>query len=109
MPKMLTVEYDSMNGIVCSDGMVEHQTNAELQIFRSWKKDREIMTTNFLMVTYLRVLVSRGDIKPDEIRFKFGDDIITCDKNGRLSHWPKGFCDMWDNYLDELLQWNGAR
>lgn len=100
---MLTIVYDPINGIVCSDGMVEAQMNAEIQIFRNWKGDRKIMVTHNLMVTYLRVLVKRKVISPDEIVFNFGDETILCDANGKLSAWPKGFCDMWDNYLDELV------
>jgi len=56
-----------------------------------------------MLVLSARVLIKRGILDYKEVKFKFKEEFIYCDKNGRLSQWPEGFCDCYENYLIELL------
>jgi hypothetical protein len=50
------------------------------------------------------VLVLRGEISHEDMIFEFNGEAITIDADGKLSHYPKGFVDWYDNFFDELLR-----
>lgn len=63
-----------------------------------------LMTSQALVVDYVRLAVAEGRIHHKKVQFRFENYEIDIDKCGRLSHWPKGFCDYTDNILTSLLE-----
>lgn len=61
--------------------------------------DTAIIATN-VQLNELRIGVKLKQIEPFEIQFN--DITITCNSNGTLNNWPKGFFDIEDNQLDIL-------
>jgi len=44
-----------------------------------------------LVITYLRLMILRKLIKPEEMEFRFGNDVMLCDDHGMLDWHPQGF------------------
>ena len=38
-----------------------------------------------------------------EVQFEFEGEVLTPNKDGRLEHWPNGFCNYFDNWLIRIL------
>ncbi|AND75076.1 hypothetical protein pf16_153 [Pseudomonas phage pf16] len=95
---MLTVVYDPINGTAVTDG------NAEAFAANVLKSGLEQVTVgNTIMIDMFRVLVVRGTIKHTDLKFKYGDVVLSVHENGRLPVWPQGFCDTPEGLLLELL------
>lgn len=71
-----------------------------------------IAVGNALIIQEIRVRVKNGEIDPKTIRFSHGSDLnapdtdIYIDKDGMLDWWPKGFCDLAEEQLIQLLGWD---
>jgi hypothetical protein len=63
------------------------------------------ITSQELMVGYVRLMIRRGIIPHDQVVFWYKDYRLHPDKNARIREWPKGFCDHNDNILMELLDY----
>ncbi len=100
---MINVVY-SKNGNVVSDANLEAWAK---QTIKDHKKFGTIDVTvgTSIMVDMLRALIVRKKVHYSEINFfnsKKGIPITT-NEFGRLSSWPKGFCDKEEALLFELL------
>ena len=62
-----------------------------------------LVVNNELMIYAFRILVKRGVIPHNNIVFKFKEQVIRLDRNGRIECYPHGFSDTLDNILMELL------
>jgi len=71
-------------------------------------KDYELPVCTETMVLSLRVLASKGIIPYNELVFVFEGEEITVSEGGRIKKWPKGFCDIQLDMIDELLSWNNS-
>jgi hypothetical protein len=60
-----------------------------------------VSTDNFINAA--RVHICRGVIPHDQVVFLFDGMELRPDSDGRLDHWPRGFCDFTDRWLMELL------
>jgi hypothetical protein len=102
----LIIDYNK-EGVCLPDEIIESFIEEFLydENFKEDTSDTEchLLVANELIITAFRVKVLSGEIPHTQIVFKFEDQIIKINKDGRLAHWPKGFCDHNDNYLDQLL------
>jgi hypothetical protein len=96
---MLTIEYDSLNGIPVADGMAEMLV---LDMFKRGFTHYKTGSENLILAT--RALIADGKLPHTEIQFLFKGEIIKPDKYGRSLEWPVGFCDCINDWLSRLLQ-----
>jgi len=95
---MITIEYNP-TGEAVPDGeaeqfvrdLVEH-ANKHVSV------EKSVSTQN--VITAARVLKKEEGIA---VQFKFEDEILVPDDDGRLSDWPDGFADFFDIILMRLL------
>jgi hypothetical protein len=73
--------------------------------YKSHMKEVIYVSTSNIIIA-LRVLVKRGTIKHTDIIFEFNGEIITINSYGKMSHYPDGFIDWNELFLDELLDSN---
>jgi hypothetical protein len=64
----------------------------------------ELTTSSNLVVDSFRVQVARGEIDHKNLTFEYEGEIITVDRDVRLSHWPIGFCGHGDRALSEIVR-----
>lgn len=94
---MLTVIYDAINGTAVTDG------NAETYVKNVLGSGVEQVTVgNEVVINAFRVMVARGVVQSNDIRFMIRDVIITLSPSGRLSACPEGFCDVNLDLMCEL-------
>lgn len=103
MPKLLQVRYipNDENIEKVSDG------NAEKFVLDKISKIVEsavLLTSQEMVIDWVRIAVSRGLIDHQEVEFLYKDYIMLVDRFGRLDWWPQGFCDYKDNILAELIE-----
>lgn len=103
---MLTVIYDKDSDSTPDHLAAQTAENAIKAYLEKPGVDQEFSTSSFIMVEAFRVMVVRGKLKHTELEFEFEDQTITVDERVQLSSWPKGFCDIFDNFLSELLGWS---
>lgn len=98
---MLTLEYHP-DGICVPD--VKTMETAESFVQRANEADvmHEIKFSQAMILDAFRVLIKRGVVDHSLVTFKFQGQLIRANSSGRLSHWPRGFCDRTDDYLMEL-------
>jgi hypothetical protein len=94
---MKTIEY-STDGLAVADRKAEEVARAFLKSDDSYIK---VSTDNF--VTAVRALIHEKLIPHTEVEFLFKGTKLPPNKNGRLSHWPLGFCDVHEDLLSRLL------
>ncbi len=70
------------------------------------KRTFTYVTNSSLFVYAVRTLVKEGVIPLDEVTLQFNGTNLEMDRQGRIKHWPDGFCDVWDRFLSRLLDWN---
>jgi len=102
----LTVEYDPMAGYVFKDGEAQGWVDDILHHALNKFEDRDdwvVTVSSALLIDYFRLRLAQGIIAPDQIQFKFNDEILKTNKYGTLERWPKGFCDKTTDILEELL------
>lgn len=100
---MLTITYDPTNGKVVSDGLIKDWAD---KIVEDYKEliDMNITVGSGVMIDATRVLIMKGKLNYKEMVYRFKGHNLKVDKNGELSAWPKGFCDVHNNILAELIK-----
>lgn len=95
---MIKIEFQANNfNVAVPDGGAQAWAEDVAQ-----KGNGYYITSNHLCIYHIRLLVQQGTINHNNVEFIFEDRVISVNKNGRLNHWPKGFCDHIDNVLCEL-------
>lgn len=66
-----------------------------------------VSTENFILAA--RCIIYESGMPHDEVEFSFSrfyliNETIKIDVNGRLSHYPKGFCTEYETWLCRLLE-----
>lgn len=99
---MKTIEY-APDGLAFGDASVEREAKAFLTLVCVFPEDHtiKVSTENFILA--VRVLIYEGFIPHDQVEFLFDGVRLQPDKNGRLQHWPNGFCNTNKNLLMRLL------
>ncbi len=96
---MITIEY-SEEGKACSDFDCEKYIK-NLKDLESL--DRKYTTSSSIVILAIRAAIARGELDFTKIQFKFDDHILQPDKDGRMEYWPRGFCDIDFNFMDDIL------
>lgn len=98
----LTVRYlpDDNELQLVADGKAEEYVKNIIESSDGWVV---LLTSQELVVNYVRLFVTRGLIAPSQVTFLFKDYEMFVDKFGHLDWWPAGFCDYNDKILEGLL------
>jgi len=99
----LTLVYDANSGFNLCDGRSEAWVDTYLDIFLEDKKDQRIVIGSALLIDFFRLRLAQGVIKTDQIEFIFNNQVLNHNKHGRIEHWPKGFCDIPIEPMEQLL------
>jgi len=113
----LVIRYDPENGTPVADAKAEAFVTIHTKIeampeidvnFAAGSPEREAFMADAHLtvstenaVNAARCLRKEGDL--DSLVFLYGDEILVCDRNGRLDRWPEGFCDATGNWLVRLV------
>ena len=94
------------NGISLPDEKIDEFLNSYFKNINF--KDNSDVThylsiSNELVILALRCKIMKEEIDNTKIEFRFKDNIMTCDGNGRFNYFPEGFCESFNKYLDILL------
>ena len=103
---MLKVYYTGSN--VYADSECEEEAIKTVEKFHKYYKpkniDYEVCFASGLVISYLRVVVLRGLIDPDDIQFLYNNTVMICDKYGTLDWWAPNFdIPTNDAILNELV------
>lgn len=100
---MLIITYDPIDGEVVSDGLIKNWAD---KIVEDYKEviNMSITVGSGVMIDATRVLIMKKKLNYKEVNYRFKGLNLKVDKNGRLPVWPVGFCDVYDNILEELLE-----
>lgn len=102
--KRLTIHYcpnDDELIKICDGKSEEYVRNL---IEGSKRVNTVILTSQEIIINWVRVFICEGLINHDDVDFIFEDKIMFADTYGHLNYWPKGFCDYTDNILERLLK-----
>ena len=101
---MINIKY-AKYGQVVSDHMLEDWGGALVERFKK-EPNFGITVGAETMVTMVRVLIVRGELKHTDVVFHDGSsyDELTVNEYGNLKVWPPGFCDKTINLMVELLE-----
>lgn len=96
---VLTIEYDALTGTPVADGMCE-----ELVLDMYCRGFTHFKTGSDNLILATRALIAEGILPNTEIQFKFKDQIMKPDSDGRFSEWPNGFCDCSSDWLMRIMK-----
>lgn len=101
---MLTVEYCKEGEVVSDFDVVSFVQN----IIQDLKQgvDKEIKVSTSDVIHQIRLKVAQGGIRYDDIQFKYKDEILIVDKDGRMPHYPQGFADIDMDICDGIMNAN---
>lgn len=92
---ILRIEY-CPEGEAVSDFAVE-------EWFEGVRNGGDFKVSTTLPVSRVRVAVCEGDLPPEDVVFVYKELVQSPTRNGRLYHWPQGFCDAEAALLKRLL------
>ena len=99
----LIIEYNAKHGYAVPDGHTEYYVDTIIANFLKQEEDMVVSVATALFVDFFRVRLAGGAIKPDQIEFMFENKVLEHDRYGTLRHWPKGFCDIPIEPMEQLL------
>lgn len=101
---MFTIIYDpTRNDLAVGDVEARVVANKIAIMVHAHTTDDHTTVSNELVIQAIRELLCKDIIDHDSIQFKYKDTIITVDELGDLSPWPIGFCDTYDDIVDQIL------
>lgn len=99
---MLKIRWDALNGISLPEGTVERWARLAVEDFLK-NGDMEISVGSTVLINAFRILIKKGQLRPDQVQFIVEDEVLPVDENGRFHRWPMGFADIINRQLLELL------
>ncbi len=99
----LTVEYNANAGHVVRDGEAEKWVDEILETALSKDNDWVITVSSALLIDFFRLKLAQGIIKMDQIEFTFNGVTLEHNKYGRITPWPKGYCDIPIEPMEQIL------
>jgi hypothetical protein len=99
---MLTIIYDPTSGKVVPDDFIQGWADDVVKVYKE-VTDMHITVGSSVMIDATRVLIRKGKLDYKETIYQFKGLELGVDKNGRLPVWPGGFCDVYDDILEELV------
>ena len=104
---MIFAHWDPEHGIALPDNAVDAWAQSLLTLHQE-SGEVVVEIGSETLVDALRLLVCRGQVKPEDLAFICNGEILTVNEGGRLPVWPKGFCDKTISQVVELSQWRRA-
>lgn len=107
---MFVVNYDAINGSSYCDGTIVNKVLSDYH--NAWvlqdNANFGACVASELYINVVRLLIATGRINYKLVKFIFVNEKgthyeIFVDKYGCLSEWPKGFCDISEKLLTELV------
>lgn len=95
---MLTIEYDPIYGATIADGNVR---TFIYDIYSQGFTHYVVGSENIILAA--RALVATDRIPHSDIQFSFRGQIISVDKCGIISPWPRDFCISTNTWLSQIL------
>ena len=99
---MLIIEYCEDGGLFLPDSKVEEYINDFLKNKYKENENYILKVSNSIIITGFRVHIKRMTLNYKNVVFKYKDNLMYPDKDGRFE-WVPGFCDVDENYLIELF------
>lgn len=84
------------------DAIGDHQSENFVRHLVENKIPARVSTQNTFLAA--RAMIARGDISNEDICFLFQGELLPLDIDGCMERWPRGFCDMEESWLMELLK-----
>lgn len=92
---MITLEYDSMNGLALPEGTIKDFVDQYIVDYRD--KDVHLIYSQELILDYFMLAVVRGELDHSTIQVKYDNEIVGVDQKGYLDRW------ILPNYTMEVL------
>lgn len=102
---MIEITYDPKLGKSVPDGKVQ----SWVETFISDALTHNVKACKVgseLMIHAIRLAIKQGKLDHNDVVFVFEGEEIKSDKDGRMFHWPLGFCDHYESFLSKLLEWD---
>lgn len=99
----LTIEYDQNDGYVFPDGRAGGWVDTTLRYFLKREEDQHIKVCSSLLIDFFRLRLCEGVISVDQVEFIFDGKVLEHNEYGRITHWPKGYCDIPIEPVEQLL------
>lgn len=99
----LTIEYDQDKGYIFPDGKAEEWVDKTLEHFLKQEEDQHIKVCSSLLVDFFRLRLCQGIIDTSQIEFIFDGVTLEHNEYGRITHWPKGYCDIPIEPVEQML------
>ena len=100
---MLRITYDPFHGSVFRDGNVESKALADYGYSKT-VSDLEIAVASEIYIDAIRLLILEKKIDHKDIAIYYQNQKVEMDENTRIVNWPKGFCDLRENFLLRMLE-----
>jgi hypothetical protein len=98
---MITIEYTKEGEAVSDFGCDDYVNIIRNDILDGENSEYDVSTS--IVILAIRAAIARGELDFTKIQFKFDDHILHPDKDGRMEYWPRGFCDIDLNFMDDIL------
>jgi hypothetical protein len=106
---MIYMTYDANIGTAMPDGRVFGFVR-QLMLDNERHPEVSVTVSSQLIISEIRVFIHYGLINQKDVKIFFEREHIKFDGDSHcLSRWPKGFCDVWDEQLNALVQWGNER
>lgn len=111
---MFILRYDAYTGIPFRDGEVEFYINAIQSYLAKNADDLIFLVSTENIINGVRCAVKDGRLALDQIRMEYNEYAadgthntaqLTMNAGGRYPHWPAGYCDTNERYIDKLIDW----
>ena len=93
---MKTVVYDPINGEAIPDGSV-------MDFALNLPEKGIVTVSNEIVFLAIRVLIIREQLDYKDIQFMYKEEVLSVNEKGRPSHWPNGFCDLSEQFLEAIF------
>jgi hypothetical protein len=101
----MIIIYDPAGGTAFGDALAEVMLLSVDQTERAYSTPQHVLvrTSTENVVYAARCLYAEGKLVQTP-KFAFGESLQDPDEFGRLSQWPKGFCDFTESWLYRLAK-----
>lgn len=99
------IEYDSMIGDIVPDGKVQKYVDDMVLMVHNENLSSPIIIIvgSVVLLDALRVAIKEKRLDRNTTTIHFEGKDYKVDKNARMTHWPVGLCDVYDDILDRLV------
>lgn len=98
----LVIEYDSMLGDVMPDGKVQKYVDDTI-IMLGNAEQINLKVGSVVLFDAFRVAVCEKKLSRENVTIRFDGKDYELDTGGKISNWPVGLCEVYDDILDRLV------